>query len=178
MVDKLPFLPDEHHFAIASVATRSAQLDHHIEHLIYMALARSQRTAEFALKNLGADRLVNFLKAVLIDAAPESEPEIAAIVAAINRVRGERNDIMHWIWGKSDEPERAVHASIRPFREHQQKTKTALEIQQIANDLLECTRALIKWSDLLHARLRQPSPEKLGLLDFQPSSDEPSERGR
>jgi hypothetical protein len=31
MPKKLPFLPDEHHYAIAHVATRAAQLDHVIE---------------------------------------------------------------------------------------------------------------------------------------------------
>jgi hypothetical protein len=72
MPNKLPFLPDDHHYAIANVAVVAAQLDHMIEATIETALLDRKSTAEFMMKNLGADRVVGLLKAVLLDMAPDS----------------------------------------------------------------------------------------------------------
>jgi hypothetical protein len=146
MVDKLPFLPDEHHYAIAAVATRSAQLDHSIEVTLYLALLKSPRTAEFLLKNLSQDRIVDLLSAVLTDAVPKSATAIDALIAEIKNVRKERNEILHWLWGKSEgDLQTAVHTTFRPFREERTTSKTAADIQSVADRALEAVKQLIDW---------------------------------
>jgi hypothetical protein len=158
MVDKLPFLPDEHHFAIAAVATRSAQLDHHIEFVINLAFLDRQHAAKFILKNLNGERMVGLLGAALHDVVPTHGESIDSLIAEINRRRGERNEILHWLWGKSDgDPGSAIHATIRPFRESRSSTKTAGQIQAVADAMLEIIRTLLKWQDFIsHIRLGSP----------------------
>src|SRR4051812_48546670 len=104
MIEKLPFLPDEHHYAIAHVAARSSQMEHHIEHLVNAAFAGQPETAEFLLKNLGTDRMVGLLKAALLDKFPQSREQIERLCAEIGRLRTLRNNLLHWIWGKSEDP--------------------------------------------------------------------------
>ena len=87
------------------------------------------------LKNLGADRVVGLMEVVLLDRNPEAKNEIGTVMAKINKLRSERNEILHWIWGKTDNPAIALHASMRPFREAVKKTKAAVEIQALADQL-------------------------------------------
>lgn len=152
MVEKLPFLPDEHHYAIAAVATRSSQMEHHIEHTIYIAFLLQNNTAEFLLKNLGADRIVGLLRAKMLDMMPNEEEKITKLFSEIKRVRNERNEIMHWIWGKTEDPQTAQHATIRPYRKQIEKTKSAEDIQKIADDMLNVSKALVRWGDLFHSQ--------------------------
>ncbi len=162
---KLPFLPDEHHYAIASVAARSAQLDHHIELMVQIALLSHQNTAEFALRNLGADRVVGLLRATLLDLAPDQADIIEALVVEIARLRGERNEVMHWLWSKSDEDDKAIHGTLRPFRTPQKKTKTAKEVHAIAEGMVEVVKSLSDWHDLV---LEGPRSTWLDKLSPQP----------
>jgi hypothetical protein len=133
MTTTYPRLPNDHLCAIGKVAVRSGQLDWHVERLTLVAFRRQPETAKFLLKNLGADRVVSLMKAVLLDAAPEHENLIVNLDSEINRLKSERNSIMHWIWGESDHSDTAIHLSARSFREHHQKTRTAQEIQRIAD---------------------------------------------
>jgi hypothetical protein len=168
MSTKLPFLSDDHHFAIANVAVRVGQMEWHIENLIHNALFKQPKTAEVALKNLGADRLVTFVSAVLHDSFPEFTAEIDSLESEINRIKTERNEILHWIWGKSEKPETAIHISARPFRAHLQKKKTALDIQKVADDALEAVKAIVWWSNhiqqLALVPLTTPPSSSRGIL--------------
>jgi len=157
MATKLAFLSDDHQFAIANVAVRSGQMETHIEHAIRACLWTHQKTAEFALKNLGADRIVGVLEAALLDLFPGDASTIENMIAEIKRIRGERNEIIHWIWGKGADEEVAVHVSYRPFREQQSKTKTAYQIQHIADQMLGVSKALVWWQNQLFANARQSS---------------------
>lgn len=145
MPNKLPFLPDDHHYAIANVAVVAAQLEHMIEATIDTALLERPRTAEFILKTTSAERLVGLLEAVLLDLAPKKEADITKLIADIRRLRSERNDIMHWIWSGSDEPDTARHATMRPYRETKAKTKKANEIQTIADEMTAVIDVLGEW---------------------------------
>lgn len=149
MVTKLPFLSDDHHFAIANVAVRSGQMEYHIEHLTSETLAKLPQTAEFLLKNLGADRVVGLMQRALLDHHPADAEKIEKLVSEISRLRTERNEILHWIWGKSLVENEAIHLSFRPFREPQQRTKTAREIQKIADDMMGVIHALGWWREEL-----------------------------
>lgn len=58
MTNKLPFIPEEFHYAIANVAARASQLDHMIEHSIEVMFGDMHNTAEFILKRgMSGDRL-------------------------------------------------------------------------------------------------------------------------
>ena len=160
MTTKLPQISDDHHFAIANVAARSAQLDHHVERTIEVALPHQPKTAEFMLKNLGTDRVVRLLKAVLIDAAPDETPQIDNLIQTIIDLRAERNEILHWSLGRGIKPGTAVSANHRPFREFRYTVRSADQVQEIADEMLRTTRALIQWQSFLHARLVKPSPDK------------------
>jgi hypothetical protein len=147
MIPKLPFLPEAHHFAIAAVAIRSAQLDHQIPIIVAGLLGPARNhTAQFLLKgNLSPDRLVLLLQALLRDEFPDEAEAIDGAIAEIRRVRNERNRILHWVWGKSDAPDVAVLAKLPVFGEHLFEDKTAAEIQAVADDLLKVMSALESW---------------------------------
>jgi hypothetical protein len=66
---------------------------------------------------------------------------------------------MHWIWGESGDSDTAIHPSARPFRKHERTTKTAAEIQEIADEMIEAIKALIWWQNYLHG---SPSPPSHG----------------
>jgi hypothetical protein len=151
MPTKLSFLTDDHHFAIANVAVRSGQMETHLEYFVGALLRWHQNTAEFLLKNLGNDRIVELLRALLRDEPLIDKDEAERIVSEIKRLRKERNEVLHWIWGKSLDEDVAVHLSYRPFRDQQLKTKTASEVQKIADDMLEVGKVLIRWQEQIHA---------------------------
>jgi len=90
----------------------------------------------------------------LLDAAPEYEQEIEKLDAEIKRLRSERNDIMHWIWGESEGSDAAFHISARPFRKHQMSTKTADQIKKIAHETVEAIEALLWWQNYIHGSRR------------------------
>lgn len=160
MTTKLPHLSDEHHFAIANVAARSAQLDYHIERTIEVTLRGQSKMAEFLLKTLSAVNIVNLLKTILLDAAPEEEPQIKNLILTINDLRSERNDILHRTWGPGGEPGTAMSVTRRPFREPRHTLRNAAQVQKIADEMLNATRALIKWQAFLRAHLVEPLPDK------------------
>ncbi len=140
-------------------------MEHHIEHAVNSAFRGEPETAEFLLKNLPTDRIVGLLKARLTDQYPNAKEEVSKLTAEIARLRTERNNILHWIWGKAEDPTMAVHASIRPFREDRMRYLTATDIQKIADDMLVVSRALVKWGDLLHTQYVTSQPDILKPLN-------------
>ena len=169
---KLPFLPDAHHYAIAAVAARSAQLDHSIEIAAYSLLGIRRNTAKFLLKNLAGDRIIQLFQALLLDEFPNETDSINSLIARINKVRSDRNEIIHWLWGNLEGNQDAARlVTVRPFRETKETSKTASEIHAIADELLATSAAIFAWSDkasaaqleTLRQRLLRPSPP-LGLV--------------
>lgn len=104
MPKKLPFLPDEHHYAIAHVATRAAQLDYAIEYAVNAQMRSHIETAEHLIKRLDTNRLVELLDALLRDNFPARLSEIEKLIEDIKTARAERNEILHWIWGEGRRP--------------------------------------------------------------------------
>jgi len=77
---KLPFLPDEHHYAIAHVATRAAQLDHAIEFCVDAQMGSHREAAEYLIKSLDTPRLIGLLRVLLQDNFPTRVSEIEALI--------------------------------------------------------------------------------------------------
>jgi hypothetical protein len=144
MPDKLPFLPDDHHYAIAHVATRAAQLDHAIEYSIDTQLFPRRETGKFLVRNIDTNRLVNLLQAILLENFPEKSGLINAMMKDIVNARKERNEILHWLWGNGDDDTEARHGSMRPHREEMSKTKTARQIYDVAALMLDASIALMR----------------------------------
>jgi broad specificity phosphatase PhoE len=149
MPKKLPFLPDEHHYGIAHVATRAAQLDYAIESCVSAQMRSHRETAEHLIKRLDANRLVDLLDALLRDNFPTRLSEIEKLITDIKAARAERNEVLHWIWGKDDDPAIAKMASLRLYREEQIKTKTAEELYALADRLLAAASALLRFDPWL-----------------------------
>ena len=147
MVEKLPQLTDDHHYAIANVAVRSAQMEVQIENTIEVALRNQPKTAEFALKNLGTDRVVGFLEALLMDSRPSDAMETGNLIAKIRALRIKRNETLHWFWIKGDAPDTATAATKRPFREFSFREQTAEEVQTTADEMRTVVHALLWWQD-------------------------------
>jgi hypothetical protein len=137
MPSKLPFLPDDHHYAIAHVATRAAQLDHTIELSVDVQMRSHKKAAEYIIKGTDTNRLVGLLDALLRDNFPDRLPEIDALITEIKTIRNERNEILHWIWGKGEAETAAKLHSLRIHRKQDVKTKTAEELYALANRLLQ-----------------------------------------
>jgi hypothetical protein len=119
-------------------------------------LARSPLTAEYLLKNLSADRLVQLLKCLLLDRFPDFEKDINDLLATITAKRQERNEVLHWLWGKADAPDTAVMTTIRPFRDERVKHKTARELRELAQEMLNAVVALTVY---LHHASSPEEPE-------------------
>lgn len=163
MADKLPFLSDEFHFAIASVAARSAQMEHHIELAIAQLLQGKDNTARFILKNLGQDRIVKFYQALLLDEFPEDKEAIDALISLVEDLRRERNEILHWLWGKTDDETTAVNATLRPFRDEKRKYRTAADIGLIAGGMLSSVRYMTRWMELYSQKRTKSWLQRLAL---------------
>ena len=159
MSERLPFLSDQFHFAIASVAARSSQLDHHIEIAIAHMLQKLPKTAAYLLKNLGQDRVVGLYHSLMLDHFPKNSDEIGTLVRLIKDLRSDRNEILHWIWGKTENEHIAKHVSFRPFRKQEEKLKTADNIAAIANAMLEITQIITLWQMILEKSGNSPLPE-------------------
>ena len=71
MPTRLPHISDDHHFAIANVAGRAAQMDVHIRKIPAGWMSSNRRRRNILLKNLGADRVVGLLKMMKLDTFPE-----------------------------------------------------------------------------------------------------------
>lgn len=142
---KITYLSDAHQFAIAAVATRSSALEHFLEMAVAAAMNGQQKSAEYILKNLGADRIIGLYECLLKDSFPSWEPEIGQLITRIKEVRRERNDVLHWLWGKTENADIAKHGTRRPYRLPQDKTKTAVEIHAIADEMLNLSTELAEW---------------------------------
>ena len=147
MPKKLPFLSDDHHYAIAHVATRAAQLEHAIEYSVDAQLLLNKGGAECIIKRSSQNFLVDFLGALLRDNFPSRIAEIETLMADIKAAKDERNEVMHWLWGKGEDEATATIGSQRIHRPEAVKTKTASEVYAIANRLLDATHTLIRLND-------------------------------
>jgi hypothetical protein len=177
MVSKLPFLPDEFHFAIASVAARAAQLDHHIEQAISQALMDRCQTSRFLLSNVSPDRLVDLLRCLLVDVLPLEEVHIKSLFEKIKQARQSRNEIMHWLWAQTDDPNRITMARIRPHEATKTVKKTVAQIQSIADSMLDAVGGLIdigKKVEVLQEQTWRDKSELLTLRQRLASTSEPN----
>ena len=127
-------------------------MDVQIENTIAAGLRQQPKTAEFVLKNLGANRIVDLLKAILLDGFPDEADQIDALIKTILELKADRNGILHWTWIPGLSPETSISATARPFREFRYNEMDAGQIQVIADDLHAVTRALLQWQDALHER--------------------------
>lgn len=135
MPEKLPYLSDEHHYAIAAVATRAAQMEHLLEHTINLGLFGQSKLAEFLLKNMSQDRIVGLLEAVLSDQLQDSTG-VAKLVGRIRKARDDRNEILHSIYGIADDPNLTSVATLRPYRTIKSQERSAGEFYAVAEELL------------------------------------------
>jgi hypothetical protein len=152
-------------------------MDWHIESLISATLRTHPRTAEFLLKNLGAERVVAAARAILKDAFVLDQTKIDELFAEIEELRTERNEVLHWIWGRTEQENIAMHLSARPFRKQQHKFKTAADIQTLADRAVTAIEALIWWENEISSRLQPPSlgkPEPQSPPPSSPASSEPN----
>lgn len=176
MKSKLPYLTDEHLKAIAHVSIRSAQLDHMLEFLVFELLNPKTRTAEKLLKSTNSHNQVDLIKSMLLDRYPWYADDIEEFTSFIKTTRTNRNDIIHHLWGKTDESGAAKVASYRPFREGKEKSLTADQVWAVSDDLLEATHKIIQLGDWVD-RDRPPSPSRLANRLQQGSSPWPLARG-
>jgi hypothetical protein len=179
MIDKLPFLSDDHHTAITSLALRVSQLEHHLEFLIWSMMIRQSNAAQVILKTMNADKIVMLAEALLNDAFPLDSDAIKKLFTDIRATRTERNEILHWLWAKTEDDLVAKHASIRPFREERSKTKTAQQISDSAQLALDLIGKLVDFDRRIFQKwdAEKPSPETLFGQLFQSSSPESSFQG-
>lgn len=145
MPRKLPFLPDEHHYAIARVAISAAQLDHAIERLIYLLLALPDQVAEFILRNINTNRLIELLQTIFLCGVPEEESDIKALFQRIKVARQDRNDILHWFYEESSIAGSAKLSDKRPFRKKPAREMTAKDVEAVADSLDQCQGELVEW---------------------------------
>lgn len=147
MTARLPFLPEAHHFALAAVAARSAQLDHAIEYAIVGLMGSRISAGRYLLRRLRGDHQVGLLDALLRDAFPDAGAKIDALIGQIRTARDRRNEMMHWVWGASDAADTATISDLRPHRDERTRAVTALEMTAVASQMLDAVHALRAWAD-------------------------------
>jgi hypothetical protein len=172
MVEKIPFLSDRFQFALASIAAYSGLIDHMVEHVIDELFDPDQNVAKFLLKQgTSGDRLIDLLKALLFDRFPADTDEIEANIALIKKVRNDRNDLFHGLWGPERIQDTFTATHRRPHREDRSISKTVEEISAISDQMIASTKWLQSRGERfrnerlaeLQARLGKPVPQ-LGLL--------------
>ena len=144
MADKLSYLGDDHLVAIAHVAIRSAQMDQTIELALAEILISNLNTAEMVLKTWPQNRQIKLLQSLLRDGFPRHITEVDDFINKIEATRTERNKIIHFIWGKVDPEGAAFLTSFRPFRKDQIDSKTAPEVQAVADTMHDRVNDLYK----------------------------------
>jgi hypothetical protein len=147
MATKLPFLSDEHHFAIANVAAEAAKLDHAIDRLVYLTI-EPDLVSQFLVKTVPADRLVEILRLALLAELPSYATHINALFVRIKSVRKERNEVLHWLYEATDSPTIVRFTDKRAGREQNPKDYTASGIQKIAANIADSFNELLEWWDL------------------------------
>ena len=159
MAERPSRLSDDHHLAIARVAIEAARLEWQIEKTIESAFRPQPKAGEFLLKNLGTDRVVGLLKAILLDLHPDEATQIDNLIKTIADLRTERNELLHWTWAAGTEPGTHMSITHRPYREVQIKEWTIGQIHSTAQEMRDTGIALVHWRDLLHERFRKSSPD-------------------
>jgi hypothetical protein len=161
MVEKLPYLSIEHHLALAKVALRVGQLEWHLEALLHVMLLDTPKLAGVLLDSQG-ERIVVLCQNALLDGYPDQVDYINELFVEIRAVRSQRHEYVHWIWGQGPDETRATYTKGRFWSEKEPKqphnpnakkqhetTKfaTADEIDSFSHRALECTKAIMYWSD-------------------------------
>ena len=108
------------------------------------------------MKNLGSDRVVKLLKAILLDTAPDETEQVENLIREIDDLRTQRNEILHRTWIPGLREGEAISASARPFREFRWAPKTPDQIQETADLMVNVVHALMVWQRLLHERTERP----------------------
>jgi hypothetical protein len=168
MPDKLPYLSDEHHYAIAAVTTRSSQMEHMVEMTISVAMMSQNNLAEYLLKNLGQDRIVGALAATLSDQLTPEEYDTASLISRIKAARTNRNDIIHSIYGVADDPTLAKIGTIRPYRQERFSEHSAADFYAVAQEMLSISMELARANDAIFQK--QQSRRKFEQQLLQASS--------
>lgn len=160
MKSHLPYLSDAHALAIAHVAIRSAWLDHLLEILLVELFHPNVGTAKRLVKEQAQSRQIDHIESMLIDRFPWITPNIKSFMSDIKFARSERNDVIHHLWGQTDESGAASLGSYRPFREPKERSMTAAEVGAVADLLLRCSHDALSVTRWLEGT-RPPSPNTL-----------------
>lgn len=144
MAIKLPYLSDDHHFAIAIVAAKSAELDHLIDTLLYLTI-EPEDVSLFILKNVNSDRLVELLRLALGAELAQFKKDLDGLFERVKTVRTGRNQILHWLSESTESKDIVRFTDKRRGRERKPKDLTANDIQNIAIAIGECVDELVQW---------------------------------
>jgi hypothetical protein len=113
---------------------------------------------------------------------PEKAGQVSAMMKDIVNARKERNEILHWVWGKGEDDTKARHGSMRPHRDEMSKTKTARQIYDVAALMLDASIALMRLDNdwlkkhNIDTGLIESLPDKLETPAPSQHSDLPSEQ--
>jgi hypothetical protein len=129
--------------AIANVVANSAQLDRHLDTAVAHLLLGKEATARFLLKSLGYDQVLGLYEALLLDEFPESERQIADMISLIEELRKEREELLDWLWKKTEAEGVGNDVSIRP----QAKYQTAESISIIAAGMRRAVSFMTGWME-------------------------------
>jgi hypothetical protein len=186
MATKLPYLSDDHHFAIANVAAQSAELDIVLDSTVYLTIVPTE-VSLYLVKNLGPDRLVEVLRLALVAELPKYELKINASFEWVKTMRSTRNQVLHWLHEGTDSEDIVRFTDKRRGRERKPKDFTAADIQKIADSIRDCYGEILEWWNLynwhceirLHGRPEQlDHPPHWALPKKLRPPDKPPPRGR
>lgn len=145
MVPKLPYLTDEHHYAIARLAVYGAELDHVIELTVDVMFRNTPNTAKAVITNLTTDRLLGVLDALLADKYPTEAAQHSQMVADIKATRLDRNQVMHSLTDETgDDTEIVTFRSRRPYRKETDNDMSAKDIYDIALKMMDLNAAMYR----------------------------------
>jgi hypothetical protein len=147
MATKLPFLSDDHHFAIANVAAHAATLDQIIDRLVYLTV-EPDLVSEFLVKNISVDRLVDVLRLALVAELKNYASLIDRMFGRLKAARTERNRVLHWLHETTESPDIVRFTDKRAGREQNPKDYTAKDIQKIADTMQDSYDELVEWWNL------------------------------
>jgi hypothetical protein len=155
------FISDDHLKAIGNLVAHWGWLELRVQTALWLLLRISKRDGYILTTHMGLVSLVDALMMLSVErfgARHKRSTELGKILARIEPLRIERNNIVHNVWlAKSSGPEIAdsMKISARGKLKFERKQRTARDIDKVTDEVCEVVRDL-------HSYLARNYPKKVG----------------
>jgi hypothetical protein len=155
-------LLDEHLLGIGYVAVRAGQLDHHIEEVVARAAPLFAETIATQVLGLSVPKKLVLIGEWLQIDLPKDKAAIKKFVSNTHAVRGERDEVVHRSYRKTEKDEvKEVFDPHPKGKPRAPRQVTPQYLVDLGERIMDQTRQLDSWTSkareaLIAARVKQP----------------------